>query len=132
MLVLAGTVQFGYTFYLYNRLLMAVGEGARYAAQRSFRAATPDDVRQGADAIRNMVVYGDPQPAAGARPLVPGLNHDNIEVKWDYKKTGEPEFVNVAVRNFTVGSFLRTFTFDQRPVVQFPFVGRYAPGEREP
>src|ERR1051325_7493401 len=39
---LGGTFQFGYTFYVYNQVVTAVGNGARYAAQRTYRAATAD------------------------------------------------------------------------------------------
>ena len=38
---LGGTVQFGYTFYIYNELVTAVGNGGRYAAMRTYRAASP-------------------------------------------------------------------------------------------
>ena len=44
---LVGTFQFGYTFYAYNQLVTAVGDGARYAAQRTYRAATDQDVERG-------------------------------------------------------------------------------------
>ena len=62
---LVGTFQFGYTFYTYNQLVTAVGDGARYAAQRTYRAATDQDVERGNAAIRNMVVYR--RSASGAR-----------------------------------------------------------------
>src|SRR4051794_12236397 len=55
MSFLAGTFQFGYTFYVYNQLVTAVGNGGRYAAIRTYRAATPQDVEKGAAAIRNFV-----------------------------------------------------------------------------
>ena len=41
---LGGTVQFGYTFYIYNELVSAVGNGGRYAAMRTYRAASPADI----------------------------------------------------------------------------------------
>ena len=44
---LAGTFQFGYTFYIYDELVSAVGNGARYARMRSYRAATPGDLERG-------------------------------------------------------------------------------------
>jgi len=33
---LAGTFQFGYTFYVYNQLVTAIGNGSRYAAMRTY------------------------------------------------------------------------------------------------
>ncbi len=55
---LAGTFQFGYTFYIYNELVTAVGNGARYAATRTYRS----DAETSKAAIRNMVVYGNRHP----------------------------------------------------------------------
>ena len=34
---IAGTFQFGYTFYVYNQLVTAVGNGGRYAAVRPWQ-----------------------------------------------------------------------------------------------
>ena len=130
--VLMGTVQFGYAFYVYNQLVTAVGEGARYAAQRTYRAASSDDVSRGADAVRNMVIYGDPRPTTDAQPLIPGLRAENVEVKWQQRSDGTPEFVSVSVHNFAMDAVFRSFTFDQKPSVAYPYVGRFAPGEREP
>ena len=70
---LAGTFQFGYTFYVYNQLVTAVGNGGRYAAMRTYRAASAQDVEKGAQAIRNMVVYGDAQSRGPARRPSPRI-----------------------------------------------------------
>ena len=84
---LAGTVQFGYTFYIYNQLVTAVGNGGRYAAMRTYRAASPRDIEKGKTAIRNMVAYGDTRPAPNALPAgreseartgASGLGHGRI------------------------------------------------------
>ena len=63
---LAGTFQFGYTFYIYNQLVTAVGNGGRYAAMRTYRAASEAISKKANAAIRNMVVYGDAHPAPSA------------------------------------------------------------------
>ena len=39
---------------------------------------------------------------------------------------------NVAIKGYTMDAIFRSFTFDGRPAVQFPYVGKYAPGERQP
>jgi Flp pilus assembly protein TadG len=129
---LVGTFQFGYAFYVYNQLVTAVGNGARYAAQRTYRAATPDDVERGKAAIRNMVVYGDAQPAAGAVPIISGLATDQVKVDWVGSEGKAPESVDVSIREFTAGAIFKPITFDGKPFAEFPYVGRYAPGEREP
>ena len=127
---LVGTFQFGYTFYTYNQLVTAVGNGARYAAQRTYRSGS-EDVERGNAAIRNMVVYGDAQPAREAAPVVPKLTPAEVDVRWDLAGNGTPLNVNVAIKGYTTDAIFRSFTSDGRPSVQFPYVGKYAPGERE-
>jgi Flp pilus assembly protein TadG len=128
----AGTFQFGYTFYVYNELVTAVGNGGRYAAMRSYRAATAEDVERSRRAIRNMVVYGDPHASGDAQPVVAGLTPEQVEVHWVNDPSGAPTAVDVAIRNFSLNAIFKTITFAGRPGVEFPFVGRYAPSEREP
>ena len=128
---LVGTFQFGYTFYTYNQLVTAVGNGARYAAQHTYRTSSDGLDRDNA-AIRNMVVYGDAQPAPDAAPVVPKLTPAEVEVRWDLAGDGAPLSVNGAIKGYTTDAIFRSFTFNGRPAVQFPYVGNYAPGRREP
>ena len=129
---LAGTFQFGYAFYVYNQLVTAVGNGARYAAQRTYRAAAPEDIERGRAAIRNMVVYGDAQASNDAAPVVAGLKPGQVQVEWVGKAGEVPLAVDVSIRGYTVDAIFKEVTFDGKPFAEFPFVGRYAPGEREP
>jgi len=129
---LAGTVQFGYTFYVYNELVSAVGNGGRYAAMRTYRAATPRDIEKGQAAIRNMAVYGDARPEPNASAQVVNLRPDNVEVEWVLDESGKPTAVNVAIANYTVDAVFGLFRFSGRPAVEYPFVGRFAPAETEP
>jgi Flp pilus assembly protein TadG len=126
---LVGTFQFGYTFYTYNQLVSAVGNGARYAAQRTYRSGT-QDVEQSNAAIRNMVVYADAQPAPEAAPVVPKLTPAEVEVRWDLAGDGTPLNVNVGIKGYTMDAIFRSFTFNGRPSVQFPYVGKYARSEQ--
>lgn len=133
---LAGTFQFGYTFYVYNQMVTAVGNGGLYASSRTYRAASPKDIEKGNEAIRNMVVYGDPHPAPDAQPVVPDLKREEVEVKWNFSsfsnaKPGSPEFVEVAIGRHPVNALVGSFTFAGRPRVVFPYLGRYAPAESE-
>jgi len=129
---LGGTFEFGYTFYVYNQLVTAVGNGGRYAALRIYRAATADDVERGKTAIRNMVVYGDSRPAPDAAPLVAHLKPEQIKVEWIPGESGAPSAVNVSLIDYHVDAVFGQFKFAGRPGVEFPFVGRYAPTESEP
>jgi Flp pilus assembly protein TadG len=129
---LAGTYQFGYTFYVYNQLVTAVGNGGRYAAVRSYRAATEQDVEKGREAIRNLVVFGDPKSGPDAVPAVASLTPEQVQVEWAAGESGAPETVRVSIREYRVDGVFGSFTFTGRPLVEFPYVGRYAPEEREP
>lgn len=126
---LAGTFEFGYTFYVYNQLVTAVGNGGRYAAMRTYR--NDADVEKARSAIQNMVVYGNTRPA-DLVPVVSGLRPDQVQVEWIKDKSGEPAAVHVAIRNYPVNALFKTVLLDGRPGVEFPYVGRYAPSEREP
>jgi hypothetical protein len=79
-----------------------------------------------------MVVYGDAQPAPDARPVVPKLIPDHVEVRWILAGDGAPVSVNVAIKGYTMDAIFRAFTFEGRPSVEFPYVGKYAPTESEP
>jgi Flp pilus assembly protein TadG len=129
---LSGTFQFGYTFYVYDQLVSAVGNGARYAASRTYRAAHESDVEKGDAAIRNLVVYGNSRPAGNAAPIAPNLKPENVLVNWIKDPSGAPSVVDVTIVNYSVGAMLGSFTFDHRPFAEFPYIGRYAPSESEP
>jgi hypothetical protein len=126
---LGGAVQFGYTFYIYNQLVTAVGNGGKYAAIRTYRGK---DVEKGAAAIRNLVVYGDTHPEGDAAPVVPNLKPENVEVKWKIGDSGAPEFVNISIVNHRIDAVFGSITISGRPSVEFPYLGRYAPAEFEP
>jgi Flp pilus assembly protein TadG len=128
----AGTVQFGYTFYVYNQLVTAVGNGGRYAAMRTYRAAAEPDIEKGKAAIRNMVVYGDSRPAADATAQVANLKPEQVQVDWVLDEAGKPSAVNVSIMDYTVDAAFGMFRFTGKPAVEYPFVGRFAPSEREP
>jgi TadE-like protein len=128
---LAGTFQFGYTFYVYNQLVTAVGNGGKYAAMRTYRAASEGDLEKGRAAIQNMVVYGDTRPTE-LIPVVANLRPDQVEVEWVKDQSGVPTSVHIAIRSYPVNAVFKTISLDGRPGVEFPYLGRYAPGEVEP
>jgi TadE-like protein len=128
---LVGTFQFGYAFYVFNQLVTAIGNGGRYAAMRTYCAGSPEDIEKGRKAIRNMVVYGDAQPAEGAQPALVNFSPEQVDVTWTMDESGAPAYVAVSIREFTLDAVFKKYTFSGRPGVEFPFVGRYAPAEHE-
>jgi Flp pilus assembly protein TadG len=116
---LFATMQFGYAFYTYNNLEKAVRDGCRYASTRTYagEAAYSSDVR-------NVVVYGQPNPPAGANPLVHGLTTAAVSVT---PPTGMMTTVRVKISTFTMPLPISSVTLTNKPNVSFRFVGRYVP-----
>jgi Flp pilus assembly protein TadG len=67
-----GLIEFGRLLWTHNALTDAARQGARYAALNSANASK----------VKNVVVYGDPNPPAGAKPVVYGLTTTNVEVNY--------------------------------------------------
>jgi Flp pilus assembly protein TadG len=112
---LAGTFQFGYTFYVYNQLVSAVGNGARYASVRP----VSNDPEADKTAIRNMVVYGESRPAPNAVPVVRNLQPEQVEVAY----VQEGAAIRVAIQGYRVDAVFAEFEFSGRPGVEFPVIG---------
>ena len=123
LLMLAGTFQYGYTFYVYNQLQLAVRSGVRYASLMDYGSSCADTAQ---DMVKNVVVYGSPAPAAGASPVVRGLSKSNVNVSFGADSKGVPTDVTMSVSGFSVNALFATFTFNQKPFASVPWVGRYA------
>lgn len=103
----AGIFQFGYTFYAYNTLVNAVRQGARYASGRPHDAGFEN-------AVQNQVVYGNPSPPAGAKPMLDGLTTGNVAVRFTSTE------VTVAITKFQINAVFSTITLSDRPKISFP------------
>lgn len=121
--VFYGTFQFGYSFFLYNKLVNATRTGARYASLLKYNSDTPTPPANYSSAVRNVTVYGD--PAGGTTPVVPGLTTAMVAV--------EPVFaretlvsVGVRINGYPLNSLFRVYTMN-KPLVTFPYSGVYAP-----
>jgi len=117
--ILAGIFQFGYSMYLYNGLAGTVANGARFASQAAFDVQGQDYVRR----VKNMVVYGS--PAGGTEPVVPGLNPEQVDVRWTSDAAGIPRTVTVAIRDYRVDAVFTTYRFSNKPSVTMRFAGAY-------
>lgn len=86
--VMFGIVEFGRCLWTHNALSDAARRGARYAINHP----TSD-----ANAVKNVVVYGD--PAGGTKAMVDNLTTDNVNVQYSNFKLGEGT-VSVSVTNY--------------------------------
>jgi Flp pilus assembly protein TadG len=130
--VLAGTFQFGYSLYTYNRLQSAVDNGGRYGSMRTYRTLLgTTDTDKVKLAIKNVVVYGTPSPTNSSVPAVNGLGTGNVDVTFTMS-SGLPVSVTVKISSFTIDAVITSYTLTGKPVVTFPYLGRYASEESEP
>ncbi len=120
--LLGGCFQFGYSFYVYNRMQTAVEGGARYASLRTYDSETATPSPAYLDAVRNQVVYGNPN--GGASPVLPGLTPGQVAVTMTFI-SGAPRAVTVSIVNYQLNAVFRTLTFNNKPKVTMPYVGRW-------
>jgi hypothetical protein len=108
-----GIFQVGYTFFTYSSLVNAVRSGARYASLHPPNTGAVDP--EFAKNVANMVVYGEPRPADGAKPLIRGLKPDNVDLVLGVSSA------TVSVRDFEVDAMFMKVKLAGRPTVTFPF-----------
>ena len=94
LLALFGIVEFGRLLWTHNALKDAARRGTRYAIVRK-------DDTAGQTAVKNMVVYGDPAPAAGAQPILPGLTTANVVLDYqNYNGVQLSSRATVSITNY--------------------------------
>lgn len=128
--IFSGVFQFAYSFYVYNTLVSAVREGARYASLKPYDSTTTTPSGAFLNAVQNMVVYGDANPANGAAAVVPGLTRANVALTVTGSGTGTltaPSQMTVAIDGFTINSVFGTWTISRKPTCTFPYMGILTP-----
>ncbi len=121
-----GIWNFGYAFYLYGELEQSVRAGARYASMRKYDSGTATPTATYLTAVQNVVVYGDPAPAAGATPAAPGLTTANVIVTVTFP-SGAPTSMAVAITGYQLPTYFGNMTLSGKPTTSFPFVGIFGP-----
>jgi Flp pilus assembly protein TadG len=119
-----GTLQFGYSFYIYDELEQSVRAGARYASLRSYASLTATPDMAYANAVRNMVVYAN--PAGGEQALAPGLTTDQVAITVNMQN-GAPTDVTVAINGYRLPQVVSSVLLTNKPATQFPYLGVFAP-----
>lgn len=116
----SGGVVFGLALDQYNELQTAVRRAARYGA-----AASLEDVAAAAEwrqRVRNVAVYGVPEPRADAVAVAPGLSANDIDVELRYHGS-ELDAVRVAVRQYRLSGAFGGMELAGKPAVIFPYLG---------
>jgi Flp pilus assembly protein TadG len=127
--LLVGVFQIGYTFYAYNVLEHAVRGGAQYASLKPYDSASTAPGSAFLTAVQNMVVYGDPNPQAGATPVLNGFTTSNVHVTVTGGSAdgtlAAPVSMTVSISGYRINSVFSTTTLTGRPSVTFPYTGPY-------
>jgi hypothetical protein len=132
--IFVGAFQLGHAFFAYNALSAQIRTGARYASKRTFRCADSVSIAKYKTAVANMVRFGNPDGSGVL--LEPGLQPNQIDVRLKDAAgapagpANPPVSVSVSIANFTVELF-GTVDLSRKPILEFPFVGQYAPDESE-
>jgi Flp pilus assembly protein TadG len=119
-----GTFQFGYTLYVYNNLQSAVRGGSRYASMRSYDSASSTPSSGFSTAVKNMVVYGNPDGTG--QPVSRGLTISNVQIQPNMNGAA-PESITVQIAGYTIDAVFTSFTFNGKPSTTFPYTGTAAP-----
>jgi Flp pilus assembly protein TadG len=122
--MLLGTFSFGLAMRDYNTLQTNVRHAARFASLQDYDSTTnvPSDAYL--QAVRNMVVYGN--PAGSGTAMLQGLTPQNVLVTIEMR-AGVPYQVTVSVVNFQLVDFFEPITLNGKPTVTFPYMGRFTP-----
>jgi Flp pilus assembly protein TadG len=129
--VFAGIFQFAYSFYVYNTLVTAVREGARYASIKPYDSTTTTPSNTFKTAVQNMVVYRDANPANGTPPVVAGLQLSNVALAVTGGPTGgtlnAPTQMTISITGFTVDAVFGSWNLTGKPNCTFPYTGILTP-----
>jgi Flp pilus assembly protein TadG len=129
--VFAGIFQFAYSFYVYNTLVTAVREGARYASIKPYDSTTTTPSNSFLAAVQNMVVYRDANPAQGASPVVAGLTPAKVALVVTGGPTGGtltvPTQMTVSISGYTIDAVFGTWNLTGKPNCTFPYTGILTP-----
>jgi Flp pilus assembly protein TadG len=124
---LTGTFEFGYTFYVYNNLVTAVNNGAKYAALRSYEQTSSTPSSCFTTAVQDMAVYGDPT-GTNTTPVAPGLTPGVVSLAVTFSN-GVPSAMTVGISTYTIYSVFASKTLSNKPQVTYPYLGPYSPDD---
>lgn len=102
-LLFSGVYQYGYSFYVYNRLLTAVSNAAALGAKINYDTS---DAAAFTTKLQNMVMYGD--ETAGTSTIVSGLTASQVNVS---VTTAGPNAVPTYI-SISIGSVATPYKID--------------------
>jgi Flp pilus assembly protein TadG len=120
-LLFSGLYEFGYSFYVYNRLMTAVTDAAELGSKISYDTA---DSGAFTTTLQNMVLYGD--ETAGTSPIVSGLTASNVSVSVTTDANSIPRDVTITITGYSINAFFGTITLTGKPRATVKYFGQIA------
>jgi Flp pilus assembly protein TadG len=120
-LLFSGVYDFGYSFYVYNRLLTAVSDAAALGSRISYDTANPGGFTA---TLQNMVLYGT--ETAGTSPILSGLTESNVSVSVTLDGNSIPRDVTVSISNYSINSLFQAITLTGKPRATVKYFGQLA------
>src|SRR6185437_14275727 len=115
--VFSGVYEFGYSFYIYNRLMTAVADAAQLGAKVGYDTGSPSTYTT---KLKNMVVYGN--ETSGTSAIVTGLSTGNVSVTLT-PSTGIPQYVTVSISSFNINALFGHITLTGKPRATVKYMG---------
>jgi Flp pilus assembly protein TadG len=115
----SGVWQYGYAMFIYDRLATQVANGGRYASRADYRS----DDESFRTAVKNMVVYGNPEGTGAA--TIADLGVTAVDVVTEWSDAGLPVAITLSIRSYTVNTILQQIVYTNKPRVTVKYVGQY-------
>jgi len=117
-MLFAGVYQFGYAFYIYNKLQLNVSNAAMFASQATYDADQPTLFT---DTIKNLVLYGT--TTTGSKPIAPNLATSNVEITMN-PVAGLPTVITIKIKNYQITSIFAKYMLQDKPRVTTLYIGQ--------
>jgi Flp pilus assembly protein TadG len=117
--IFAGVYQYGYAFYVYNRLMTAVTNAAELGSKISYDTG---NAAAFTSTLQNMVLYAD--ETAGTSPIVSGLTASNVNVSVTLDAQGIPRDLTITISNYTIDGIFNKITLNGKPRATTMYFGQ--------
>lgn len=118
-LLFSGVYDFGYSFYVYNRLITAVSDAAALGSRISYDTANPAAFTT---RLQNMVLYGT--ETAGTSPILSGLAASNVSVSVTLDGNSIPRDVTVSISSYSINSLFQPISLTGKPRATVKYFGQ--------
>jgi Flp pilus assembly protein TadG len=120
-ILFSGAYQYGYSFYVYNRLMVSVANAAQLGSKISYDTGNPAAFTA---ALQNMVLYADETAPSNPSPIVSGLTAGAVSVTVSTDAQGMPRDVTVAISNYIIDGVFGKITLSNKPRATVLYFGQ--------